>query len=285
MRKRTLLITATTAIIYLTTSSYQSGPAHNGTGNMTGSPGSAGTCSSCHSGGGGTTVGTIEVRIKSQGQSSNPVTSYVAGETYIITISGGNPTPGLDHFGFQFTALKSSDNTTVGTYGNLGTMVHGFPHATPTLVEHNAPIPKTGGAYEISFEWTAPATSVGAINLYAIINAVNKDVLQSGDKPSSTISLALADKTSVAEVSRKIVIKAFPNPVTDVLTLDLDKADAGAYNVCAYSMHGTIVNESVIDIHAGNYKGFINTSAWTPGLYFVQVQKDGEKYVMPIVKQ
>ena len=106
MRKKSLLITATTAIIYLTISSYSGGPAHNMEGNKTGSPGSSSTCSGCHSGGGGTTTGAIEVRLKSAGASSTPVTSYVAGETYIITITGGNPTAGLDDFGFQFTALK-----------------------------------------------------------------------------------------------------------------------------------------------------------------------------------
>lgn len=100
MRKKSLLITATTAIIYLTLSSYSGGPAHNGTGNMTGSPGSAGNCTGCHSGGGGTTTGAIIVRLKSAGTGSLPVTSYVAGETYTVTITGGNLTAGLDDFGF-----------------------------------------------------------------------------------------------------------------------------------------------------------------------------------------
>jgi hypothetical protein len=285
MRKKSLLITATAAIVYLTVSSYSGGPAHNGTGNMTGGPGSAGNCGSCHVGGGGTTTGTIEVRKKSLGPTSTPVTSYVAGETYIITISGGNPTAGLDDFGFQFTALKSSDNTTTGTYSNLGTMVHGFPATNSTLVEHNAPIPKTGGVYEISFDWTAPTTTVGGINMYAIINAVNKDVTISGDKPSSTISLALADATSVATVTSEVVVKAYPNPVADVLTIDLNKADAGTYTVLAYTTNGSLVSKAEMNIGPGNYAGSINTSAWAPGLYFVQLQKDGYKHVMPVVKQ
>lgn len=285
MRKKSLLITATAAIVYLTVSSYSGGPAHNGTGNMTGSPGSGGNCSSCHSGGGGTTTGAIEVRLKSTGASSTPVTSYVAGETYIITITGGNPTAGLDDFGFQFTALKSSDNSTVGTYSNLGTMVHGFPHATPTIVEHNAAIPETAGVYEISFDWTAPATAVGGINLYAIINAVDKNTLQTGDKPSGTITLALVDKTSVAKVTSEVVVKAYPNPVADVLTIDLDKADAGTYTVLAYTSNGSLVAKTEVNIAPGNYAGSINTSAWAPGLYFVQLQKDGYKHVIPVVKQ
>ncbi len=285
MRKKSLLITATAAIVYLTVSSYSGGPAHNGTGNMTGGPGSAGNCTSCHGGGGGTTTGAIQVRLKSAGAGSTPVTSYIAGETYIVTITGGNPTAGLDDFGFQFTALKNSDNTATGTYSNLGTMVHSFPSPNPTLVEHNAPIPKTGGVYEISFDWTAPTTTVGGINMYAIINAVNKDVTISGDKPSSTISLALADATSVATVTSEVVVKAYPNPVADVLTIDLNKADAGTYTVLAYTTNGSLVSKTEMNIGPGNYAGSINTSAWAPGIYFIQLQKDGYKHVMPVVKQ
>lgn len=285
MRKKSLLITATTAIIYLTISSYSGGPAHNMEGNKTGSPGSSSTCSGCHSGGGGTTTGAIEVRLKSAGASSTPVTSYVAGETYIITITGGNPTAGLDDFGFQFTALKSSDNTTTGTYSNFGAMTHGFPTATPTIVEHNQAIPKTAGVYEVSFDWTAPATAVGGINMYAIINAVDKDGSVSGDRPSSTISLALVDKTSVAKITSEVVVKAYPNPVLNTLTIDLDKADAGIYTVQAYNMKGATVAAMEMNIGPGSYTGSVNTSAWAPGMYFISIQKDGYKHVVPVVKQ
>lgn len=285
MRKKSLLFTATTAVIYLTISAYSGGPAHNGEGNKTGSPGSASTCASCHSGGGGTTTGMIEARVKAHGPSSSPVSSYAAGETYIITISGGNPTAGLDDFGFQFTALKNSDNTPVGTYSNLGSMVHGFPASSPTLVEHNAPIPKAGGVYEISFDWTAPATSEGPITLYGIINAVDKNLQQTGDQPSGTLSLALTDKTSVGSVTSEVVAKIYPNPVADMLTIELDKADAGIYNVQAYSVSGSLVASDEMHIGPGNYAHSLRTSDWTPGMYFVSIQKDGYKHVVPVVKR
>lgn len=284
MRKKSLLITAATAIIYLTATSYSGGPAHNFEGDKTGRPGTSGTCANCHSGGGGTTTGSIEIRRKDWGTGSPALTSYIAGQTYIVTVKGTNPTAGLDDFGFQFTAVKSSDNTPIGTYSNLGTIVHGFPATNSTLVEHNAPIPKTGGMYEVSFDWTAPATAVGGINLYAIINAVNDDNVATGDMPSGTISLMLTDATSVAKVTKEVVIKAYPNPVRDILTLDLDKADAGTYMVHVYNANGSLVNTSALEISASNYTGTISTSAWAPGLYFVQVQRDGSKQVIPVVK-
>lgn len=292
MKKRSLLISATAAIIYLTTSSYSGGPAHATMGAGTDYTGGAGssspatTCGSpgCHSGGSGTTTGSIEFRKKAWGASSTPINYYEAGETYLVTIKGGNAS--LSHFGFQFVALRNAGNTRVGTYSNFGTNIHGYPHAAPTIVEHSAPITKNGtGDYVANFEWTAPAGSVGAVTLYAIINAVNNNGISGGDMPGATLSLSLNDKTSVGQVTKQVVFKAYPNPVQDALTLDLTLADAGTYDVTVYNTSGAIVSRQDMNIYSGNYTGTINTSAWTPGLYFVQIQKDGDKRVMPVVKQ
>lgn len=283
MKKKSLLITAATAIIYLTATSYSGGPAHNFEGDKTGRPGKT-SCADCHGGGSGTTTGSIEIRRKDWGSGSPALNSYIAGQTYIVTVKGTNPTAGLDDFGFQFTAVKSSDNSPTGTYSNLGTMVHGFPATNPTLVEHNAPIPKTGGNYIVSFDWTAPSPGVGEIKLYGIINAVNDNDSVTGDVPSSTLVLTLNDATSIGNVSKEVVIKAYPNPVRDILTLDLEKADAGTYMVHVYNANGSLVSTSALEISASDYKGTISTSAWAPGLYFVQVQRDGNKQVIPVVK-
>lgn len=284
MRKKSLLITATTAIIYLTVSSYSSGPAHNMEGDKTGRPGRT-SCTDCHGGGSGTTTGSIEIRRKDWGSGSPALSSYIAGQTYIVTLTGANITPGLDDFGFQLTAIKSSDNTPVGTYGSFGSQVHGFPTSNPTIVEHSSPIAKTGGNYMVSFDWTAPSAGVGEIKLYGIINAVNDNDSVTGDVPSSTLVLTLADATSVAKVTSEVVVKAYPNPVADVLTIDLDKADAGMYTVQVYSISGSMVNATELNIGPGNYKGTVATSDWAPGMYFVRIQKDGYKHMMPIVKQ
>lgn len=290
MKKRSLLITATAAIIYLTTSSYSNGPAHSTMGvDYTGGAGSSSpstTCGSngCHMGSSGTTTGSIEFRKKAWGASSTSINYYEAGQTYLVTVKGTNAS--LSHFGFQFVALRNAGNTRVGTYSNFGSGVHGYPNATPTIVEHSAPIAKNGtGDYVATFEWTAPANSVGAVTLYAIINAVNNNGVTTGDMPGATLSLSLNDKTSVGQVTKQVVFKAYPNPVQDALTLDLTLADAGTYDVTVYSASGAIVSRQDMDIFSGNYTGTINTSAWTPGVYFVQIQKDGDKRVMPIVKQ
>src|SRR5688572_30775184 len=102
MKKRTLLISFIAAFSYLAVSSYSGGPASNGLGDFTGSPISMGTCNTtdCHEGGPGATIGKIELRKKTWGASSAPVTYYEAGESYLVTVSATNPSSSLTHFGF-----------------------------------------------------------------------------------------------------------------------------------------------------------------------------------------
>lgn len=287
MQKRTLLIPVISVFTYLALSSSTSGPAHNSLANQTGSPGSIGTCvaSGCHVAGTGTN-GSIELRKKSWGATSTTVSYYETGETYLVTIKGTNTSSSLTHFGFQFTAEEGGGNTPVGTYGNFGAGVYGFPTASPTLVEHSAPIAKNGsGEYEATFEWTAPSSGVGKVTLYAMLNACNNDNTVNGDVPSNTISLELNDRTSVGEISGEVVFKAYPNPVRNILTLDMDKAEEGTYDITVYGYNGTLVSHSELYISPAKYTGAINTSNWTPGMYFIHMQKEGQNRIMPIIKQ
>jgi len=286
MNKKTLLLSIFSVFSYLAITSYSGGPAHGSLGNLTGSPGSTETCGKtyCHGGGSGLPpTGTIELRKKSTGENGPLVTSYAAGETYYVTILGSGS---QNHFGFQLLALKNSDSSKVGLFSGFPANAHGFPHTAPTLAEHNTPIAKTGiGQYKVVFQWTAPMSGVGAVTLHGIINAVDNNNQPTGDLVSAPFSLNLLDKTSVGEVSREVVFKAYPNPVQNILTLDLTKADAGTYTVQAYTTSGSLVTQTEIEIDSRVYTGVINTADWKPGLYFVRIQKDGDTRVIPILKQ
>lgn len=283
MRKKTLLLSAATAIIYLTTTSYSTGPALTGSqGNKTGSPGTQ-TCASCHSGGSGTT-GKIELRKKDQGPTSTPVTSYEAGKTYIVTLTGTNAN--LTHFGFQLVTLNSS-NAYRGTYSNLPSNVHIAPTSTNDIVEHGAALAKdAGGNYTVSFDWTAPTGTNGPLNMYAIINAVNNDHSMSGDAVSPTLSLALTEATSsVNDINTQAIVKAYPNPVQNKLTVKMDNATMGMYDVTVVNYMGAVVSNSQLAVQTNSLESNIDAAAWAPGLYFIQIIKDGDKRVIPVVKQ
>jgi len=253
---------------------------------MTGSPGSNGTCAQagCHSGGTATApTGTIELRKKSTGLNGPLVNYYEAGEVYYVTLTGAATT---NHFGFQFVALKDSDSLRVGTVSGFSANAHGFPAAVSNVAEHKTPIAKTAvNTFESNFEWTAPISGSGAVTMYAVFCAVNNDGQSTGDVPGATFSLSLNDKTSVGQITREVVFKTYPNPVQDMLTLNMDKADEGTYDITIYSSNGSVVSRSDLYISPVKYTGTFNTSNWAPGMYFMHIHKDGQGRVMPIVKQ
>src|SRR5690606_37990768 len=146
-------------------------------------------------------------------------------------------------------------------FSGLPGNVRGVPSANPTIVEHSQPIPEDAfGQYVVRFEWTAPGANTGNVTLYAIINAVNNDNSSGGDIPSVTMSVPLVDTTSVGKVSREVVIKASPNPVQDVLTVDMSNADAGEYYYRFVNSLGAIVTEGIYYVGSGNYTHAISSA-------------------------
>ncbi len=285
MKKRTLRLWATLAIGCLSLSSYISGPANNSLGDVTGAPNSNGTCAQagCHTGTGTAPMPVIELRKKSTGLNGALVNYYEAGEVYYVTLKSAATST---HFGFQFVALKNSDNMRTGTVSGFSANAHGFPSGSSNIAEHKVPVAKTSlDSFKTNFEWTAPASGVGAVTMYGIFCAVDNDGTSVGDVVSSTFSLSLNDKTSVGQITREVVFKTYPNPVQNTVTLDMDKADEGTYDITIYGYNGSVVSRSELYISPVKYTGTFNTSNWAPGMYFMHIHKDGNNRVMPIVKQ
>jgi hypothetical protein len=286
MKKRILLFTSSIVLFSALTMSYESGPAHSPyVTNYTGGPGSVGTCANagCHT---GSQVATptscaIEVRKLSTGTSGPIVTAYQADTVYIVTVTGSNTAGSLTRFGFNFMALRASNTTlNAGTYSSFPTNVDDNAVGGRNIVEHTAALMPTSGVYTVSFNWTAPVTGTGSVNMYAIINAVNNDGNASpADKPSPAFSMTLPEATtSVANLNADIKVNAYPNPVIDKLNLEISNA-TGEYGVRVFDMNGKIVAEQTT---SGN--SAINTSGWAPGLYQVQLSKDGVKQTIAILK-
>jgi len=72
----------------------------------TGAPGDAGTCVSCHTGASGSGAAVMAL--------INFQQTYVGGQTDTLVI--GIAAPGATRWGFELTALKTSDNTMAGTF-------------------------------------------------------------------------------------------------------------------------------------------------------------------------
>ncbi len=171
--------------LYVMLLSNSSGAASAGNGNRTGSPGSNGTCASCHSGGSfGTTITASVTDLN-----SNPVTSYIPGDTFLIDFQVSS-TSGSPKYGFQSLMLNSSN----ANIGNFDAVYTTNTQLTTVLgkeyAEHSAK--STTGYFQVS--WVAPASGTGTVTLYYIGNAVNSSFSTAGDSPSSAQSLSLSEQ-------------------------------------------------------------------------------------------
>lgn len=134
-------------------------------------------CAECHVSSGNTGTGQISI--------TAPPT-YAPGQTYPITVTHTNSDPTRLRWGFQLTALDTSDEK-AGELQNINPVltqiIQGGPGGNRQYIEHAAGgtfINQTGGA-SWTFNWTAPTTDVGVVTFYAAGNQANNDGNTSGD--------------------------------------------------------------------------------------------------------
>jgi hypothetical protein len=282
MKKRILLVTLVGAIGYIGFSSYSGGPAANGQ-NRTGAKGSTTNCSSggCHGSGTGTTA---TITVDSAG--AVPVTKYKPGMIYTVTVSGTN-TAALTKFGFQYAAVSGigASQVNAGTFSGLPTSVAIHSTSGLNIVEHSATLSTTtAGTYSRSFQWTAPAAGTGTVTMYLTLNAVDGNGSTNSADVAGNVSKVLTEilPSSVADV-HATDIQAYPNPVSN--TLNITFSATGAYAVNVFGLNGNLVATQNVMVTGLSHVATIDATSWAPGLYHAVIDNNGEKQVVPVVKQ
>jgi uncharacterized repeat protein (TIGR01451 family) len=143
----------------------------------TGAPGEvAEACAECHV---PPDAGTGHISI------SAPQT-YIPGQTYSITVTHANPDLTRRRWGFELTALDTSDEK-AGELQNPDGLTQVLNNSglggARQYIEHTASgtfIGQQNGA-SWTFNWTAPATDVGPVTFYTAGNQANNDGNTSGD--------------------------------------------------------------------------------------------------------
>jgi hypothetical protein len=137
----------------------------------TGAPGEV-TCANCHFDGTAGAQFTI---------TAPP--NYTPGQTYQITVRHVNTDQSRQRWGFQLTALAGT--SMAGSFANLSpTLTQIAQGAGRDYIQHTNLGTFAGqmnGAQWV-FNWTAPATNVGAVTFYAAGNQANGDGTAGGDR-------------------------------------------------------------------------------------------------------
>ena len=206
--KKGIVLTIFAALVSLVVYSYRNGAAASGGVDGTGASGGGG-CGSCHS---SATTDASKVELDSAGVA---VTSYHPGMGYTVKLSATNgSTTSLPKFGFQLTIVKASgagtaSATDVGTWGTgLETSTQktipsnsGLPE---TVIEHSAAKTATTGTgangttYVDTIRWVAPAAGTGSVVIYGVMNEVNGNGSESGDKYQVATKVTITEASAVA---------------------------------------------------------------------------------------
>lgn len=133
-------------------------------------------CAECHLSPGDPGSGQIAIAAPS---------TYVPGQTYQITVAHTNADTTRRRWGFQLTALDTSDEKAgeLQSTSVLTQVITGGPGGNRQYIEHSSSgtfVNQQGGA-SWTFNWVAPSTDVGVVTFYAAGNHANNDGNTSGD--------------------------------------------------------------------------------------------------------
>jgi hypothetical protein len=249
MKTRFLLTLFLAAAAYIIFSSRTTGAGFNGVGDVTGSPVAGGTCGNCHSGGSFGASVTITLR----DQSNNPVTSYVAGQSYILEFDVNNSSGTPGGFGGQAVALTST-NANAGTMGSTITSnTRIVTISGRSYLEQNSI--SASGLFRVN--WTAPAAGTGNVRIFASGLAVNANGGTSGDQVA-TANIQISEQVpTTISFSQSSYCQNSNNPTPNISGTTGGSFTAGA---------GLSINAS---------SGQIDLAGSTPGTYTVTYNYSG----------
>ncbi|WP_452224373.1 T9SS type A sorting domain-containing protein [Lacinutrix chionoecetis] len=257
----TFLYSFTTAkTTYMYSPHYSSGPASvNGNG-YTGAPGESFTCGGCHSGGAyGEPI--VNFTVSNMG---SPVTEYVPGTTYDMTLSITSSMGSPAAYGMQAVVLDAANNSTGVLANPSSNMQLILGNSGRTYAEHNMrSIPNT-----FTFEWTAPAPGTGDVRIFSVGNSVNSAQGTGGDNGSTGPTLVtLTENTlSVDEVSLQEQISFYPNPSSGDISINLGNTYANV-DLSITNIFGQLVYVNAYS-QTEQIKTDLNLAS---GLYFANV--------------
>ena len=283
MKRNSIVFACFLAVLYVTLSSDIDGAAHHGHGDVTGAKtATIGHCqtSSCH--GGNNAMNIVLLQVKDT-TTLLPVTSYHAGQTYMVTITGDATavTSNLPGFGFMVSAVLGN-HTLAGRYTiptALSGSIHTFACGTTTVVEHSVVLPQTTAGtntYSSWFYWTAPTAYSDSVTFYGLLNAVNGNGASSGDYPNTATPLTIYENDPSAVKPLTTAgnsISLYPNPATTSLTIQAGE------QITSLIISNTIGQK----VFTGSYnvpQARVDVAGLPAGIYLVSVNGSGlQKFV------
>lgn len=197
---------------------------------------------------------------------------YVPGQTYPLTVTCDDIV--AEKYGFQITSETASAKA--GTW--IITNASRTQLKSGTAVTHtSAGTTPSGSPNTWSMEWTAPAAGTGPVSFYVAINQTNADNTNSGDQ-IHVASLTIPESgVGIAESLDQAIGIIYPNPANDIIHLNLP-LNSG---IRIFDNTG----REVITLTGDQALHEIDVSALQQGLYFVQIEHEGQYASRSFIKR
>jgi hypothetical protein len=238
-------------------------------GGKTGSPGdNLATCTQCHGGGKATDMaGWITTDI--------PVTGYVPGSQYTVTVRGERTSSTV--IGFELTA-ETVSRTKTGVFSTGGSNQMQILSNGNAITHTNQGTGAAGGIKIWNTKWTAPSKGTGDVTFYAAVNAANGDGGTGGDVIYATnLKVKEQDLSGTDPLLVEPVIKLFPNPAGRTVNLEISGMDAESYEFQIYTINGRSVLSKTLSGSAIGNPVEISLDQIANGTYLTLVTGNGKK--------
>jgi hypothetical protein len=251
---------------------------HNSAGAAAGKTGAPGeqNCTACHA---GTAQDGANENILTVLNGTTPVTSYIPGQQYNVTLSmSSNPAKR----GFQATALTSA-NTMAGTFtaqtGN--TSING---TTKKYANHTS-TSNTSATLSWNWTWTAPASGTGDVTFYVATNKTNNNGVTSGDAIYlSQHIISEESSTSFEEISFNPTIIAGWDQFANELKISFDLNKAAIVGLNVIDLEGkSVYNKPGVKGNIGKNSLQIASNTLIPGVYVVNLFIDNKPYSKKVI--
>lgn len=258
----------------------------NGKAGVTGSPGEV-TCadSQCHNSSPiNSGIGSITINAPTM-----PGWQYVAGQVYPIEVTVAQP--GITLFGIGFEALRA-DGANGGTLTITNSVQTQIKNAVILgKVRTNVVHKLKGGAgidtETFTFNWTAPATSTGAVTFYAAGNATNADEDVTGDFIYTTTQVVTPTAVGFNEINGPVsAISLFPNPVDDHFTTSLTLSEPATVSFELMDIKGNLLSKLGTSSYPSGEQLILNhfKSGLAAGTYLINVKVNNKNNLRKITK-
>lgn len=263
-KKHLLLILFGSAVIIISAFDILSS---NGKAGYTGSPGEN-YCTQCHSdfpinSGGGSAY--INVNVTGG--------SYVPGQTYQVSVTVTHT--GLGLFGLGVEALLNSNNTNAGTFVITNSTETQIKVAnTKNNVVHKLNGGLASNTKTFNFNWTAPATDLGAVTFYVSGLASNNDGGTSGDYVYDATLLIQSPTSGIESNSTTQDFNIYYNNVNHNIHISLINNENNKVMGTIYNIKGQKVSELFSETMIGSIeRNFPISEKLQNGIYIIQIKQ------------